>query len=120
MLLINYPLSRAMWDLYDLPMTFTTAAYLLRFILSIVRFHLRGKKGDVMSWYIPTNIDYLIHRYGEFIMLMIGEGELSILIIVTVEVKEYYVAVMCGLLKMIFIYVLKTESEPSDLSKHAL
>ena len=53
-------------------------------------------------------------------MLMIGEGELSILIIETVEVKEYYVAVMCGLLTMIFIYVLKTESEPSDLSKHAL
>ena len=115
-----HSLDRAIWDIYDLPMTLTAAAYLLRFVLSSVRFHLRNKEDDVRSWYIPANIDFLIHRYGEFIMLMIGEGVLSLLVIETVEVTDYYVVVMCGMLTMIFIYVLKTESEPHDSSTHAM
>ena len=76
--------------------------------------------GDVRSWYVPANIDYLIHRYGEFVMLMIGEGVLSLLIIETVEAKKYYAAVIFGLLTMIFIHVLKSESEPTESSEHAL
>ena len=72
------------------------------------------------NWYIPVNIDYLIHRYGEFVMLMIGEGVLSLLIVEKTHTNDYFVAIVCGLLTMIFIFVLKTESEPHDLSKHAL
>mmetsp|Transcript_37558 Transcript_37558/g.76808 ORF Transcript_37558/g.76808 Transcript_37558/m.76808 type:complete len:705 (-) Transcript_37558:1077-3191(-) len=115
-----HSLDRHIWDIHDLPMALTAAAYFLRFVLSSVRYHYRERKGDVREWYVPANIDYLIHRYGEFVMLMIGEGILSLLIIETVETKEYYVVVACGMLTMIFIYVLKTESEPSDSSKHAL
>ena len=111
---------RGTWDIYDLPMTLTTIAYFLRFFMTSMRFFLRDMKGDIRSWYIPTNIDYLIHRYGEFVMLMIGEGVLSLLVIGTVETKDYFVTVVCGLLTMIFIHVLKTESEPHDSFKHAL
>lgn len=110
----------SLWDIHDLPMTLTTAAYFLRFVLSSIRFHYREKKGDVRNWYIPTNIDYLIHRYGEFVMLMIGEGVLSNLIVKTVETTEYDIVVICGMLSMIFLNVLKTESDPADASKHAL
>ena len=73
--------------------------------------------GDVRNWYVPTNIDYLIHRYGEFVMLMIGEGVLSLLI---VQTTNDYTAVIFGMLTMIFIFVLKVESEPTDSSNHAL
>jgi hypothetical protein len=111
---------RNIWDIYDLPMTLTAAAYFLRFVLMNVRYLLRDRKGDIRSWYIPTNVDYLIHRYGEFVMLMIGEGVVSLLIVDTVENTDYYATVICGLFTMIFIHVLKTESEPEDLSKHAL
>ncbi len=111
---------RNIWDIYDLPMTLTAAAYFLRFVLMNVRYLLRDRKGDIRSWYIPTNVDYLIHRYGEFVMLMIGEGVVSLLIVDTVENNDYYATVICGLFTMIFIHVLKTESEPEDLSKHAL
>ena len=55
-----------------------------------------------------------------FVMLMMGEGVLSLLIVETVDTAEYYVIVMSGLLTMIFIFTLKTESEPMDISKHAL
>ena len=115
-----YFVDRGIWDIYDLPMTLTTVAYFLRFFMTSLRCLLRDMKGDIRSWYIPTNYDYLIHRYGEFVMLMIGEGVLSLLVIETIETKDYFVAVVCGLLTMIFIHVLKTESEPHDLSKHAL
>jgi len=112
-------LDRATWDIYDLPMTLLFAAYILRFFMTSMRFFLRDMKGD-QSWFVPANIDYLIHRYGEFVMLMIGEGVLSLLIIETVETTDYFVTLICGLLTMIFIFVLKTESEPHDSSKHAL
>ena len=110
--------SEAIWAMYDLPMTLTAAAYFLRFILPGVRFHLRGD--NIRDWYVPTNINFLIHRYGEFVMLMMGEGVLSLLIVETADVAEYYVIVISGLLTMIFIFTLKTESEPMDISKHAL
>ena len=111
---------RDKWDIHDLPLTLTAAAFFLQFILSGIRFHYRGRKGDVRDWYVPANIDYLIHRYGEFVMLMIGEGVLSLLIVATVETREYDIIVFCGLVTIIFLFVLKTESEPSDPSKHAL
>ena len=110
--------SEAIWAMYDLPMTLTAAAYFLRFIFSGVRFHLRGD--NIRDWYVPTNINFLIHRYGEFVMLMMGEGVLSLLIVETADAAEYYEIVISGLLTMIFIFTLKTESEPMDISKHAL
>ena len=115
-----YDTDRNIWDMHDLPFTLTTASFFVRFIMSSFRLHYRGKRGDVRDWYVPANIEYLIHRYGEFVMLMIGEGVLSLLIVVTVETREYYVVVFCGLVTIIFLFVLKTESEPSDPSKHAL
>jgi hypothetical protein len=111
---------RGIWDIFDLPMTLTTVAYFLRFFMTSMRFFLRDMKGDIRNWYVPTNIDYLIHRYGEFVMLMIGEGVLSLLVVETVQTKDYFVTLICGLSTMIFIHVLKTESEPHDSSKHAL
>jgi hypothetical protein len=108
---------RANWDIYDLPMTLTAASYFLRFFLSGLRLLWRDTMGDVRNWYVPANIDYLIHRYGEFVMLMIGEGVLSLLI---VQTTDDYTAVIFGMLTMIFIHVLKSESEPTDSSKHAL
>lgn len=112
--------AESLWDFHDLPMTLTTAAYFLRFVSSSIRFHYREKKGDVRDWYVPTNIDYLIHRYGEFVMLMIGEGVMSVLVVKTVDMREYEIVVICGMLTMIFLNVLKTESDPADASKHAL
>ena len=115
-----YSADRSKWDLHDLPLTLTAAAFFLRLILSSIWFHYRGRRGDVRDWYVPANIDYLIHRYGEFVMLMIGEGVLSLLIVHTVETREYDVVVFCGIVTIIFLFVLKTESEPSDPSTHAL
>jgi hypothetical protein len=67
------------WDMNDLPMTLTAAVYFLRLVLSAVRFLWRDKKCNIQEWYVPLNIDYVIHRHEEFIMLVMGEGILSLL-----------------------------------------
>jgi PAS domain S-box-containing protein len=62
----------------------------------------------------------LIHRYGEWVMLMIGESILSLLIVETVESQDYYVIALVGVLTVILIQTLKFESEPSHSDGHAL
>mmetsp|Transcript_4866 Transcript_4866/g.11092 ORF Transcript_4866/g.11092 Transcript_4866/m.11092 type:complete len:593 (-) Transcript_4866:185-1963(-) len=79
-----------------------------------------GKHGDIRHRYVPSNIDYVIHRYGEWILLMIGEGILSLLIVETVEVKDYYIITTFGILTVIFIQILKFESEPTHAEGHAM
>ena len=68
----------------------------------------------------PSPPDYAIHRYGEWILLMIGEGILSLLIVETVEVGDYYVITIFGVLTIIFIQILKFESEPFHAEGHAM
>lgn len=138
---------KAIWNLHDLPMTLTAAAYFVRLVLSTALFLRKSKTSDMQEWCVPINVDYVIHRFGEFIMLMIGEGVLSLLIgklsfvlfcpclfivvfdsrnylmlaiVDTVESTEYYVVVICGILTMIFLHVLKMDSEPLDSRQHAL
>ena len=52
-------------------------------------------------------------------LLMIGEGILSLLIVETVEDAEYYLITTFGALTVIFIQVLKFESEPHG-GEHAM
>jgi len=51
---------------------------------------------------------------------MIGEGILSLLIVETVEARDYYFVTVFGILTIIFIQILKFESEPSHAEGHAL
>mmetsp|Transcript_34344 Transcript_34344/g.70306 ORF Transcript_34344/g.70306 Transcript_34344/m.70306 type:complete len:472 (-) Transcript_34344:226-1641(-) len=109
---------RSIWDLYDLPMTLNASAYLVRFILSSVRILCTDKR-EFRDSFVPTNIDYLIDRYEGFIMVLMGVGVASLLNVDKNESSEFYVTEICGLLTMIFLHVLKMDSE-SDSSKHAL
>ena len=58
-------------------------------------------------------LEYVIHRYGECTLLMLGEGILSLLIVETIESKEYILIALFGVITMIFIQILKFESEPT-------
>ena len=51
---------------------------------------------------------------------MIGEGILSLLIVLTTETKDYYIISTFGVLTMIFIQVLTFESQPHHPEGHAL
>ena len=71
----GYETSGSRWTLTDLPLTLTALAYLLNIFHTTWR-KMRatsGKHGDIRTRFVPNNISYMIHRYGEWIMLMIGD-----------------------------------------------
>jgi len=110
-----------LWDLTDLPMTLMAFGYVFNIVSCIVSMWFAANKyGDIRKYMVPYNVDYVIHRYGEWTLLMIGEGILSLLIVETAEVKDYYLITTFGVLTVIFIQVLKFESEPHNADDHAL
>ena len=115
---------RAVWDNTDIPLTLTAIVYIVTLVSLIPRTYWLGTRRNIRSWFVPFNIDYVIHRYGELTMLVIGEGILSLLISPTVEGKpyigDYYLVLIMGILTMILIQVVNFETLPSDSSHHAL
>jgi hypothetical protein len=85
----------------------------------VVAVSLTHRSVDRKTITVPMNVDYIIHRYGEWIMLMLGESVLSLLVVDVVETNTYYQIFVCGLLSIILIQVLHFESQPSDPDKHA-
>ena len=112
------------WMIDDLPLTLMAVAYIQNIVSTLVLEVRAGKKGDVRTWFVPSNIDYVVHRYGEWCLLMIGEGKeedvpthclaacasspsmmpigiLSLLIVETDEITDYYIITTFGTLTMV-------------------
>ena len=66
----GYEDSRELWELADLPLTLTAIGYILNLIYTFIRKAraTNGKLGALREHYVPHNIPFLIHRYGEWIM----------------------------------------------------
>ena len=114
--------TRALWEVSDLPLTLTAFAYVSNIVYTTLR-KVRatgGKYGDIQKTFVPNNVDYLIHRYGEWVMLMIGESILSLMIVDTTESPDYYTIAILGSMTVIVLHALKFESEPSHADGHAL
>ena len=116
--------ARPVWDNTDIPLTLTAIVYILTLVSLIPRTYWLSTRRNIKSWFVPFNVDYVIHRYGELTMLVIGEGILSLLISPTVEGRsylgEYYAVLIMGILTMILIQVVNFETLPSDSCHHAL
>ena len=69
---------------------------------------------------VPLNIDYSLHRYGEWVMLMIGESVLSLLIVPVVSTIRYYEIFVAGILGVIFLEYLHVRSQPHEPDHHAM
>ena len=66
------------------------------------------------------NINFCIHRYGEWTMLMLGESIMSLLIVdVPKEDGDYFATFYCGLLTVILLQVLHFRSQPHLADQHA-
>ncbi|KAL3941868.1 MAG: hypothetical protein SGBAC_003838, partial [Bacillariaceae sp.] len=90
----------SLWRLADLPLTLCCASYLLRICtqIGIMQYHNRSKKViDFQNRFVPHNIEFLIQRYGEWVMLMIGENVLALLIVETIESVDYYIVTTIGM-----------------------
>jgi len=69
---------------------------------------------------VPMNIDFSLHRYGEFIMLMLGESVLSLLIVNVSTTRDYYISFYAGVLSVILLQLLHYKSQPNHADDHAM
>lgn len=71
------------------------------------------KNPDIRSVMVPTNVDFFIHRFGEFTMLFFGEGVIALLMVDTDDSgSEYYTLAMLGVLNVVVLQAFKYECEP--------
>jgi hypothetical protein len=66
------------------------------------------------------NIDYVIHRYGEWTMLALGESILSLLIVDVETDRDYYLVFVFGVLTVILLQLLDFLSQAHDANDHAM
>lgn len=80
---------------------------------------LRGS-GDFKLRSVPMNIEYNIHRFGEWIMLMLGESILSLLIVDVVDGDiRYNITFYAGILSVILLQYFHYKNQPHDPNEHA-
>jgi hypothetical protein len=65
------------------------------------------------------NIDFTIHRHGEWTMLVLGESILSLLI-VDGTAKDYFLIFYSGMITVILLQYLHFRSQPHDPDCHAM
>jgi hypothetical protein len=75
---------------------------------------------DPRPFTVPMNIDFIIHRYGEWTMLMLGESILSMLIVASPTSGEYYGAFFSGILSVILLQYMHFRSQPTTADDHAM
>ena len=69
------------------------------------------------------NIDFVIHRYGEWTMLMLGESILSLLIVNDISrnnESSYYLTFYLGIISVTLIQFLYFKSQAHDADHHAM
>jgi hypothetical protein len=66
------------------------------------------------------NVDYTIHRYGEWVMLLLGESVLSLLIVKFVPSQGYQQVFYCGVVSIALLQYLHFRSQPHHADEHAM
>lgn len=80
----------------------------------------RGSHGDYRTGTVPMNIDYCIHRYGEWTMLMLGETVLSLLIVGVYQDADFYKIVYSGVISISLLQIIHFRSQPHHADDHAM
>ena len=70
---------------------------------------------------IPMNIEYCLHRYGEWTMLMIGESILSLIVGVPLKNKfPFYFVFACGFFVATSLQFIHYATQPMEADEHAM
>lgn len=69
---------------------------------------------------VPLNIDFTIHRQGEYTMLMLGESILSLLIVDAPEDRHYFLTFYFGLATVMNLQFLHFRSQPHSADDHVM
>ena len=78
------------------------------------------KRGDHPRFRVPLNMEFVPHRLGEFIMIVLGESILGLLLVQRSHGIKYFVVFYSGLLSVTFLQYLYYRTSPADVNDHAL
>ena len=104
----------------DVPLCTLTFGYLYN-VISTTKRKVKAKSGghgDVRNAYVPNVVDYVIQRYNDWTMLLLGEVVMAL--VETTESRRNYLVVSLGAMTLIILHALNSESAPSKSSGHAL
>ncbi|EJK49236.1 hypothetical protein THAOC_31910 [Thalassiosira oceanica] len=104
------------WDYGDLPLTLLAIGYVFNQVLDAIGEWraIVNDKLDIRSRFVPMNVEMTIHRYGEWLLLMIGEGILSLLIVETTPTLSHYIITTCGLVAFGVTYKILLKNEYTE------
>jgi len=97
-----------------------TMCYIASFNYWIWFLHQRKKEGVVADHTVPMNVSYVIHRIGEFCMLMIGETVLSLLVVDETPQVKNYLMFIAGMFFAGNLHFQHFSTYPSDPAEHVL
>ena len=69
---------------------------------------------------VPMNVEFTLHRLGEWVMLMLGESVLSLLIVGESGGRRYYTTFYSGMLTVTMMQYLFFRSQPFEAEDHAM
>jgi hypothetical protein len=70
---------------------------------------------------VPLNVDFVLHRQSEWIMLNFGESIFSLLIVyISDEGRGFFTVFYCGVATVILLNILHFRSQPLHADHHAL
>mmetsp|Transcript_944 Transcript_944/g.1542 ORF Transcript_944/g.1542 Transcript_944/m.1542 type:complete len:481 (+) Transcript_944:63-1505(+) len=75
---------------------------------------------DFKELRVPLNIEFTLHRLGEWVMLMLGESVLALLLVEGSDDRRYYVTFYSGILSVTMMQYLYFRSQPFAADDHAM
>lgn len=104
----------------DVPIWLLLASGLSFIVTSVILILTMPGGGKHKEISVPMNIDFCIHRYGEWTMLMLGESVLSLLIVEISPSWDYYVTFYMGIISVVLLQYLHFRSQPHHADDHAM
>ena len=105
----------------DLPVILCGLSYPMeRLLIFVQTFYLipkSGKRFDQVR--VPLNLEFALHRLGEWVMLMLGETVLSLLIAPQSKGARYYLTFYTGITAVTMLQYLFFRSQPFAIEDHA-
>ena len=105
----------------DVPIILCGVSYLLeRLYMFVQLFHLFPLIGRPHTeLLVPMNLEFTLHRLGEWVMLMLGESVLSLLIAPQSNGAKYYVTFYTGITAVTMLQYLFFRTQPFAIDDHA-
>mmetsp|Transcript_7369 Transcript_7369/g.10818 ORF Transcript_7369/g.10818 Transcript_7369/m.10818 type:complete len:433 (+) Transcript_7369:52-1350(+) len=79
-----------------------------------------ARKVDHHEVRVPLNLEFTLHRFAEWVMLMLGESILSLLVVDITGTVAYYATLFWGIVSVTMLQYLYYRSNPHEPEEHAL